>query len=235
MFSEADGGTASVTVLLLVVASTAVGLLTLALYLRRRRRRLGPRYHLPRAVHAAALTATEEEVRATAQREVVELGETLAADQDERAPERLRHALDAYAAAGTVLERARSLADLAGVLALVAEGRDALEAGPEAEPLPLCFFQPLHGRGQERVGWRPVGYRQTLTVSACAVCAGVVRARRAPEVLIDRYRGREMPYFQIPAECSVWSATGYGSFGGDSLTARVRRGDFSRGLRRSGP
>lgn len=230
MFAEAAGGAAGTT-LLVVVSSAAVGLLALALVLRRRRRRLGPRYHLPRAVHAAARAATEDEVRATAQREVVKLGEELAAAAGESAPERLRHALDAYAAAGAVLERARSLADLAGVLALVTEGRDVWETGPETGRLPLCFFQPLHGRGQERVGWRPIGYRQTLRVSACAACASVVRARRAPEVLIDRYQGREMPYFQVPAEHSVWSATGYGSFDGDSLTTRVRRGDFSRGLR----
>lgn len=37
-----------------------------------------------------------------------------------------------------------------------------------------------------------------------------------------------MPYFEVPSERSLWSATGYGSFGDESLTARVARGDFSR-------
>jgi hypothetical protein len=47
-------------------------------------------------------------------------------------------------------------------------------------------------------------------------------------VLTDRVHGREMPYFEVPAERSVWAAGGYGSFGDESPAARVARGDFRR-------
>ncbi|NEB45943.1 hypothetical protein G3I45_16425, partial [Streptomyces sp. SID339] len=141
--------------------------------------------------------------------------------------------LDAYAAAGTVLDSARGLPDLAGVLALVTEGRDALAGTPD--PLPLCFFNPLHGRAARPVTWRPLGRRDQLRVCACTACAHAIRTRRAPEVLTDTAPpdGRPIPYFEAQADSSVWAATGYGSLLGNDaeggLAGRVGRGDFSRG------
>jgi hypothetical protein len=182
-------------------------------------------------VFAAARAADESELRLRAEAEVLALGE--AAEATESGTPGLQHVLDAYAAAGTVLDAARGIPDLAGVLALVAEGRSALTGG---DGLPLCFFNPLHGRADRRLNWRPLGRRESLRVAACATCAAAVRTRRAPEVLTDTDEdGRTVPYFEIPSERSVWAATGYGSLvpgEEDGLTGRVTRGDFTRSAAR---
>ncbi|MGB8945483.1 MAG: hypothetical protein WCD21_35410, partial [Streptomyces sp.] len=171
-------------------------------------------------------------LRRQTEAEVLALGEAIQA-ADTSSPG-MQSALDAYAAAGTVLDAGRGLPDLAGVLALVTSGRDALEG--TAWPLPLCFFNPLHGRAQLRIHWRPLGRRDQLHVAACGECATAVRTRRAPEVLTDDLDGRTVPYFEVPADRSVWAATGYGSLLNEpsdtdenGLAGRVGRGDFSRG------
>ncbi|GAA3087616.1 hypothetical protein ACFQ0X_19485 [Streptomyces rectiviolaceus] len=193
----------------------------------------GSPFAFPQAVFAAARTADEAALRRQTEAEVLALGE--AAQSADTSTPGLQRALDAYAAAGTVLDAARGLPDLAGVLALVTEGRDALEEATPA-PLPLCFFNPLHGRADLRIRWRPLGRRDQLDVAACEECGAAVRARRAPEVLTDEGAdGRRVPYFEVPGERSVWAATGYGSLlrGADGesegLAARVGRGDSSRG------
>ncbi|MEU1624202.1 hypothetical protein ABZ746_02425 [Streptomyces sp. NPDC020096] len=202
----------------------------------RRRRSPDAPFAFPQAVFAAARTASEDELRHHAEAEVLALGEAVqAADpSDDATAPGLRRALDAYAAAGTVLDGARGLPDLAGVLALVAVGRDALDG--QSSALPLCFFNPLHGRAERRLSWRPLGRRDHLEVAACRDCGQAVRARRAPEVLTDtRADGRQVPYFELPSDDSVWAATGYGSLveagDTDGMAARVLRGDFSRARR----
>lgn len=215
----------------------------LSLFVRRRRRgrsnqypsATGSPFAHPKAVFAAARAADEADLRRQTEAEVLALGE--AAQAVDTSTPGLQRALDAYAAAGTVLDSARGLPDLAGVLALVTEGRDALEPahGDTTPPLPLCFFNPLHGRADLRIRWRPLGRRDQLHVAACEECGAAVRERRAPEVLTDEGpEGRRVPYFEVPAERSVWAATGYGSLlrdggSGEGLAARVGRGDFSRG------
>ena len=99
---------------------------------------------------------------------------------------------------------------------------------PPARPLPLCFFHPLHGRATLRVYWRALGHREALDVATCKACANAVKHRRVPEVLTDRYAGQSVPYYDVPAEHSLWTATGYGSFGDEPLAVRVQRGDFTR-------
>ncbi|GAA3165420.1 MULTISPECIES: hypothetical protein [Streptomyces] len=205
----------------------AVGLL----WRRRARvRDLATPFALPRSVFAAARRADEAELRDRAAEEVVRLGEEARAAQGD--PRAVGRALDAYAAAGSVLDRARGVPDLAGVFALIAEGRTAL--GPAEAPLPLCFFHPLHGPAARVLPWRPLGRREELRVAACESCIRAIRSRRAPEVLTDRVDDRPVPYFEVDAAHSLWAATGYGSLisgePGDSLTARVQRGDFTRTL-----
>ncbi|GAA2607840.1 hypothetical protein GCM10010304_68350 [Streptomyces roseoviolaceus] len=164
---------------------------------------------VPQLVFATARAADEAELRRRAEAEVLALGEATQTADLSTTPG-LQHALDAYAAAGTVLDGARGLPDLAGVLALVQEGRDALTGTDGA--LPRCFFHPLHGRAALRTGWRPLGRRDRLDVAVCQECADALRDRRAPEVLTDTDEdGRTVPYFELPAERSVWAATGYGS------------------------
>ncbi|MFF8868674.1 hypothetical protein [Streptomyces massasporeus] len=191
--------------LLLAVPALALAALTTRAALLRSRKRLPA---LPQLVFATARAAVDAQVRRRAEAEVLALGEeTRAADVDTTPC--LQQALDAYAAAGTVLDRARGLPDLAGALALAQEGRDALADSPG---LPLCFFNPLHGRAALRTGWRPLGRRDRLDAAVCQECAHALRDHRAPEVLTDTDGdGRTVPYFEVPAGRSVWSATGYGS------------------------
>ncbi|MEU5957308.1 hypothetical protein [Streptomyces sp. NPDC047525] len=264
-----DGGSPWLLPVAVAVAlALAAGALLAFVGVRRRRRGRPHRYPsatgspfaFPQAVFAAARTADEAALRRQTEAEVLALGE--AARSADTSTPGLQRALDAYAAAGTVLDAARGLPDLAGVLALVTEGRDALDQsaldqsaldqsapdqsapdrdaptakGGAASPLPLCFFNPLHGRADLRIRWRPLGRRDQLHVAACEECGAAVRARRAPEVLTDEGpEGRRVPYFEVPGERSVWAATGYGSLLRDAdgesegLAARVGRGGFSRG------
>ncbi|MFB6601246.1 hypothetical protein ACFCXR_13575 [Streptomyces noursei] len=227
---EPAGRASSPVVRSVALVAGPVLVLGAAWLLLRRRSRLrdfGTPFAMPRSVFAAAHRADEDGLRERAGAEVVRLGEEARAATGD--PAAIERALDAYAAAGTVLDRARGVPDLAGVFALVAEGRAALSPAPA--PLPLCFFHPLHGPAARRVPWRPVGRREQLRIAACDTCIRAVRARRAPEVLTDRLDGRPVPYFEVPAEQSLWAATGYGSLlAGDSLAERVQRGDFTRTL-----
>ncbi|WP_258314692.1 hypothetical protein [Streptomyces sp. Act143] len=217
----------------LLPAIPTLALLTLGalLLVRRRRRAGGPPppspFAYPQAVFAAAEAADESALRRRAEAEVIALGEAAQAASPGATPS-LERALDAYSAASKVLDAARGLPDLAGVLALVTEGRDALTDTVSA--LPLCFFNPLHGRATRRTTWRPLGRRDRAQVATCAACTGALRHHRAPEVLTDTTTdGHQVPYFEVPAERSVWAATGYGSLlrGEDSLTVRLARGDFT--------
>jgi len=213
--------------LLIAVPALAALALTGGRLAFRRRSRATPS-DIPQLVFATARAADEAELRRRAETEVLALGESTREASPDRTPG-LQQALDAYAAAGTVLDAARGVPDLAGVLALVAEGEDALSG---AAPLPLCFFNPLHGRSTTRTArttWRPLGRRDRLRVATCPGCATALADRRAPEVLTDTGPdGRTVPYFEIPAERSVWAATGYGSYG--SPAEVVNRGDFTRSL-----
>ncbi|GGW92141.1 hypothetical protein [Streptomyces lomondensis] len=189
-----------------LIAVSALALTALAIRALARSRSRHPA--VPQLVFATARAADEAELRRRAEAEVLALGEATQAADVATTPG-LQHALDAYAAAGRVLDKARGLPDLAGVLALALEGRDALADTPG---LPLCFFNPLHGRAARRTGWRPLGRRDRLDVAVCQECGDALRDRRAPEVLTDTAAdGRTVPYFELPAGRSVWAATGYGS------------------------
>ena len=239
--SGAHGGSSALPVILGVVAAVVLcagGGLWVA-----RRRRRGPRrgsgspFAFPEAVFAAEEAADTAALRRRADAEVIALGELLDDADPQRRPG-LGRALDAYAAAGKVLDAADGTPDLVGVLVLVAQGRDAYEGREDA--LPLCFFDPLHGRATRRLDWRPLGRRDTLHVAACRACGQAVRGHRAPEVLTDLDAdGRRVPYFELPPQRSVWAATGYGALtpqgpaapplaldDPDALVPRILRGDF---------
>ncbi|WP_245979492.1 hypothetical protein [Streptomyces diacarni] len=241
----AGGGTSWLLPTLLTAGALAV-LAAAVLVVRAVRRGGAARgaFTSPRSVFASARKAGVGDLRRRAQRELLAYnGELLARDLGEEGADSalLQLALDAYDAAGAVLDAARDTPDLAGVLALVHEGRGALRrSAPErgrgrksrktggGAALPLCFFHPLHGPATGRIRWRPLGRREALHVAACGTCAAAVAAHRTPEVLTQTHEGRTVPYFEVPAEESLWAGTGYGSLGETTLTARVRRGDFSR-------
>ncbi|MFD0344429.1 hypothetical protein ACFVH0_38150 [Streptomyces sp. NPDC127117] len=218
---------------LLVVAVVLVLAVGAAVFVVRRRR--SPRhtvFSFPDAVFAAGQAADEAGLRRRAAAEMLALGEAVEQADGTAAPG-LSRALDAYDAAGRVLDAARGLPDLVGVLALAAEGRSALAPAPG---LPLCFFDPRHGTAVRRTTWRPLGRRERVDVAVCEDCGQALRARRSPQVLAVRDRGRTVPYFEVPAERSLWAATGYGSLlsgPDDTLAARVGTGEFSRARRQS--
>ncbi|MFH8516144.1 hypothetical protein ACH4CE_13680 [Streptomyces gelaticus] len=218
--SDSGSGTLIAIAAGLVLAVVGAGLLV--------RHRL-PRhtsFTFPDAVFAAEEAADEAGLRRQAAAEMLALGE--AVEHADGATSGLSRALDAYDAAGRVLDAARGLPDLVGVLALAAEGRSALAPTPG---LPLCFFDPRHGTAVRRTTWRPLGRRERADVAVCDDCGQALRARRSPQVMAVRHRGRTVPYFEVPAEHSLWAATGYGSLlsgPDDTLAARVGTGEFSR-------
>ncbi|MBO8186708.1 hypothetical protein [Streptomyces spirodelae] len=243
------GGLSPVLLTVVIAAAAAVLLAAVLGYrtVRTHRARTSARapFTSPRSVFATARKTRVRDLRKRAQRELLAYNEELLAhepSEDGADGDLLQLSLDAYAAAGKVLDEARDIPDLAGVLALIHEGRGALrrsEPSASASALPLCFFHPLHGPAAKRVSWRPLGRRESLDVAACADCAAAVAARRAPEVLTQAHGDVRqaqgdvrIPYFEVPPESSLWAATGYGSLTEDTLTERVLRGDFTRTSRR---
>ncbi|MBW1597411.1 hypothetical protein [Streptomyces sp. JJ38] len=224
---DAQGGGAMVVAGIAGGLAALVGSLALLAVFRRSRHRLARQspFVAPRQVLLNHAEANEAALRADARKELLAYGRELRGRRMTGDGERLRLALDAYEAAGRVLDDARDRGDLIGVLAVLAEGRAALRG---EELAPLCFFQPLHGRGTDRVAWQPVPDREPVRVAACAECGELVRRGTAPSVLTVRHRGRTIPYFEVPSGMSLWAATGYGSFEGPPLTDRVVRGEFTR-------
>ncbi|MER6503817.1 hypothetical protein ABT218_31835 [Streptomyces sp. NPDC001455] len=226
---DASGGGSGL--LLAVIAVLALAVVGAAFLVRRR----SPRhtaFTFPDAVFAAEQAADEAGLRRQAAAEILALGEAVEL-ADSAATPGLSRALDAYDAAGRVLDAAQGLPDLVGVLALTAEGRSALAPAPT---LPLCFFDPRHGTAVRRTTWRPLGRREQADIAVCEDCGRALRARRSPQVLAVRDQGRTVPYFEVPAERSLWAATGYGSLlsgPDDTLAARVGAGEFSRARQQS--
>jgi hypothetical protein len=227
------------------VAVVAVGTGTVLVARRRRRRRrargqvslsvpLSTPLSVPRAVADAARIATETDLRAQAQEQLIALGELLeepgpagtpGSSSDDQADADLTRALDAYDAAAKVFDSASGLPDLAGVLVLTHIGRcaaAAAQARQSGRPVPpattLCFFNPLHGEGTRPTRWRARGGHQAVDVRACDACADAVAQRRFPSVLTDASGGQDVPYYETD---SVWAATGYGQTA--DLIKRVQR------------
>ncbi|MFE3456949.1 hypothetical protein ACFXKD_05330 [Nocardiopsis aegyptia] len=232
-------GWATVSVLLpWIVAALALGGLGAGVYYWRRPRRVPS---LPQ--HAAfdnADRARRDDLSDRAGRELVELGERLSgavplAGEDD-ALGALQEALDAHAAARRIhdaLPAEPELVDVAGVLVLLDMAEDHLEratrpaARRRSAPLRShCYANPLHGTDTKVTRWREFGGSRHVSVPLCGPCARAVRDRRRPTVLAARHDGREVPYFEVPAEESVWAATGFGALRGD-LVARVLRGDHA--------
>lgn len=216
-----------------LVGLAGVGLLLFLLRTRRRSavsiRRYGRR-SAPVAQHAAfdnADRARLDSLVESGARDLIELGERLqAADPD--TVRGLARALDARDAAARVHDRmvaeGPTLPDAVGVLVLLDLAEDAL-VGRRAPRRP-CYANPLHGTGTKSTQWREFGGSRTIRVPLCAECARAVRGRVRPTVLPAHHDGAEIPYFEVPAQESVWAATGYGTLRGD-LVERVLRGDHA--------
>ncbi|WP_017581045.1 hypothetical protein [Nocardiopsis valliformis] len=167
-------------------------------------------------------------------KDLVELGERLGRLRSESKGEDgtrlLQHALDARAAAARVHDRMTAteptLPDAVGVLVLLDMAEDAIarSRARSTKPRVHCYANPLHGTRTQRTEWREFGGTRSVRVPLCADCARAVRDRSRPRVLPARYRGDEVPYYDVPAAESVWAATGYGALRAD-LVDRVLRGD----------
>ncbi|MGI5121640.1 hypothetical protein ACQEU5_19200 [Marinactinospora thermotolerans] len=211
---------------------------------RRRARRPSPIASAP-VSHAAFDNAEHARLDGLAERiraDLVEVGERLSATTtgDRGGPEAveaLRLALDAHAAAGAAYDAIgdgrADLADAAGALVLLDVAEDAMararaldEGRVPAEPRAHCYANPLHGTRTTRTRWRALGERRSMEVPLCAECARRVNSRLQPDALRVEHEGHIVPYYEVPAEQSVWSATGFGALR-DDLVARITRGDLS--------
>jgi hypothetical protein len=169
-------------------------------------------------------------------RDLIEVGERLSRmDADGAGPrsgQSLQRALDARAAAAVVHDRMASegatLPDAVGVLVLLDIAEDALESAAGGSRSAVrrrhCYANPLHGTNTKVTPWREFGGTRTIRVPLCADCARAVRDRVRPVVLPAEHEGRTVPYYEVPAQESVWAATGYGTLT-DDLVQRVQRGD----------
>ncbi|GLU49575.1 hypothetical protein [Nocardiopsis ansamitocini] len=237
LLSGASGqGARSGTGLLLGGGALLVVVVGLGLLLVRRRRTNALPPPLPHSTFAAIDTAQAAQLRSELRSAVTEQGERLASFSLEGASEKagtaFQKALDAGQAAGKALDETSDLAGLAGVRVLLDMSSEALEAtraGRSAPaPSPHCFFNPLHKGATAPASWRAVGSRQRVRVPACVQCAGALKTHREPEALPATHEGRRIPYYEVPAERSVWAATGYGTLRSD-LVQRILRGDLREG------
>lgn len=239
VYSLGPGAYSAVMFLPWVLAVLALVGLGVGVY-RWRRPRAAPSVPQHAAFDNANLARREELVR-KAGRELIEFGERVGTARtrtdDPGATESLHRALDAHAAARSVHDRLPdegALVDIAGVLVLLDMAEDhmarATLATQKRNSVPLrshCYANPLHGTDTKVTKWREFGGLGDIRVPLCAVCAKAVRDRIRPTVLAARYRGREVPYYEVPAQESVWAATGFGALS-DDLVERVLRGDHSR-------
>ncbi|MGW9555728.1 hypothetical protein ACWGSK_14590 [Nocardiopsis sp. NPDC055551] len=208
-----------------VVLVGLVGVGLCLFYVRTRRRSA-----VPVAQHAAfdnADRARLESVVESGAHDLIELGERLQA-ADLIDAQNLSRALDARDAAARVHDRmvaeGPTLPDAVGVLVLLDLAEDALVG--RRTPRRPCYANPLHGTGTKTTQWREFGGSRTIRVPLCAECARAVRGRVRPTVLPAHHDGVEIPYFEVPAQESVWAATGYGTLR-DDLVERVLRGDHA--------
>ncbi|GAA1458481.1 hypothetical protein NE857_19360 [Nocardiopsis exhalans] len=136
--------------------------------------------------------------------------------------ERVQAALEAYEAAAKVMDSVDDMSDLVGVKVLL----DQCEAALDGKASPgHCFFDPRHVEGTAHVRWRAPASFASVRLLACRTCRRAIREHRNPEAVTDSSGPRPMPYFAVPAERSVWAATGYGTLAPD-LAARILRGEL---------
>ncbi|MFB8767246.1 hypothetical protein VSQ78_05985 [Nocardiopsis alba] len=189
------------------------------------------------AAFANASQARRESLERQAERELIEVGERLGAMEPATGTDAslsLGRALDAHDAARRVAEHLEegSLADVVGVLVLLDLAEDGLAAAGRgrrwsgADRRRHCYANPLHGTGTTDTDWRQLGATRSVRVPLCGGCAKAVRARTRPAALQVEHEGRSVPYYEVPAEESVWAATGFGSLS-DDLVERILRGERS--------
>jgi hypothetical protein len=167
-----------------------------------------------------------ERLRRVASARVADAGDVLrtrelAPPPDSPAERDYRWALEAYQAAGRLLDDAADLPDLAAAVVLAERAVERLEAArarlagqrPPA-PAQRCSYNPLHppARREAAADLRP----------ACESCRRALLAGESPDVLPALVRVRVsrrrtvpvlVPYFAVPRQFSPWAATACGAYG----------------------
>jgi hypothetical protein len=167
-------------------------------------------------------------------------------------------AMEAFQAAGKLLDEAADLPDLAAAVVLADRAVERFAAaharheGRRPAPYAVrCFYNPLHGPAEAhhapaggphggRRRRRPVSAREAAADRrpACASCRLAILAGQTPDVLpallpvrISRRHTAHVlvPYYAVPQQASIWSTTGCASYD-DTAPSRVLRGDHRRGL-----
>ncbi|WP_329459453.1 hypothetical protein [Streptomyces sp. NBC_01497] len=166
-------------------------------------------------------------------------------------------AMEAFQAAGKILDEAADLPDLAASLVLADRALERFAAAharhagrPPAPTVVRCFYNPLHGRAERAVrpprkkkggGRVRVSAREAAADRrpACTSCRLAILAGETPDVLpalyavaVSKRRKAKVfvPYYTLPQQSSLWSATGCGAYD-DDAPAQVLRGEHRRRAR----
>jgi hypothetical protein len=179
-----------------------------------------------------------EEVRASAQDDLVALGDDIRAlDVDIQMPnasaeakQRYEQALQAYERASQIFDRAKHPEDLAPMTETLEEGRYAmayakalLQGTAPPERRAPCFFDPRHGPSTEDVEWAPPG-GSPRPVPACAADAIRIKEGFTPHGRQVSVNGRQTDYWNAPGHYGPMMGGYFNGFGGGSLLSTLLMG-----------
>jgi hypothetical protein len=193
---------------------------------------------LPFFGHKSRREREWEEVRASAQDDLVALGDDIRSlDVDVQMPtvsaearQRYEQALEAYQRVSEIFDRAKRPEDLASVSETLEEGRYAmacakalLEGRQPPERRPPCFFDPRQGPSTEDVQWAPPG-GSVRPVPACAADAVRIQEGFAPHGRQVSVNGRPTDYWNAPGHYGPWAGGYFNGFGGGGLLSTLLMG-----------
>ncbi|MEU3372237.1 hypothetical protein ABZ734_17440 [Streptomyces sp. NPDC006660] len=167
-------------------------------------------------------------------------------------------ALDAFQAAGKLLDEAADLPDLAAASVLADRAIErfaAVQARAAGQPAPKaarrCFYNPLHTAAEDahspvrkqhrQRARRRTGPREAAADRrpACPSCRRAILAGQTPDVLpalvpvkLSRLRTAQVlvPYYSVPQQWSLWSLCACGAYG-DEWPSLVLRGEHRKRAR----
>lgn len=195
-----------------------------------------------------------DRLRRFASARVADAGDALRAGElgvpADRAREDYAWALEAYEAAGKLLDEAADLPDLAAAVVLAERAVERLGMARArqkglraAAPVRRCFHNPLHtatppDRPDRRPRRRRLSPRQASADRhpACDDCRRAILAGQLPDVLPALVPVRVswlrtvrvlVPYYTVPQQWSLWSANACGAYG-DDAPGLVLRGEHRR-------
>ncbi|MFC6593738.1 hypothetical protein [Kitasatospora paranensis] len=191
--------------------------------------------------------------RVTAAGEVFRAAELTLPAEESAARADYLWALEAFEAAGRLLEDPADLPELAAAAVLAERAVERLaavhaeHAGRRPDPpVVRCFYNPLHAaaaqppaRSKVKASRRPrTGAREAAADRrpSCRDCRRAILAGEVPDVLPAllpagatgrRSPAALVPYYVVPQQWSVWAVTGCGAYD-DGVPALVLRGEHRR-------